>query len=167
MPRSLNLLWNKVNIYSYHVSEILCTSRVKKIYLWFNILRNFYGCFHHVCLMDSDSSSVWHYVCLNNWGQPYIARRRVKVTTYRQEIQKFSVHVEMYCFGYLMSKHSKRMQYSPIQSLKVNFHRCISQRLCNVLFTTVSHKCQWNTFSVTNHFTLIFFLLLSMIPFLA
>ena len=124
------------------------------------------NCVDYICLMDSDSSSVWH-LRLNNWGQPYIARRRVKVTTYRQEIQTFPVHVEMYCFGYLMSKHSKRMQYSSIQSLKVNFHRCISQRLCNVLFTTVSHKCQWNTFSVTNHFTLIFFLLLSMIPFIA
>ena len=55
------------------------------------------NCVDYVCLMDSDSSSVWHYLRLNNWGQPYIARRRVKVTTYRQEIQTFSVHVEMYC----------------------------------------------------------------------
>ena len=50
--------------------------------------------------MDSDLSSVWHYLRLNNWGQPYVAQRRVKVTTYSQEIQKFSVHVEMYCISY-------------------------------------------------------------------
>ena len=91
------------------------------------------------------------YLCLNNWGQPYIVRRRVKMTTYSQELQKFSVHVEMYCISWASTANECILS---TQSLKENFRRCISQwlHLCNDLFTAVSHKCQSNTFSVTKHF---------------
>ena len=93
MPRSLNLLWNKVNIYSYHVSEILCTSRVKKIYLpvWINILRDFYGRFHHFFRAALLSIGLLYFYLACKWFAIASTFYPSKCTSSRRLVSKSSI----------------------------------------------------------------------------